>query len=67
METDYNKQLEEQKKWSDRIFNAVSNGGARDYHQAESMVISFWVPDMSVSRAGISHALERLKRHYGDK
>lgn len=60
-------QDEEVKNWqrhSDMVFTAISTSGARDFAEAERMAVHVYVPDMSVSRAGISHALKRLERHY---
>ncbi len=56
--------LEQQKKDSDMIFNAISSGDFYDYKMAERAVVSFYVMDMSFSRSGISHALKRLEDHY---
>jgi len=55
---------ENQTKDSDIIFTAISTSGARDYKEAERMVVMAYVMDMSFSRAGISHALKRLERFY---
>jgi len=55
---------EQQMHDSDMIFTAVSTGAFDTYQQAEQAVVSIYVPDMSVSRAGISHALKRLENHY---
>ena len=60
----YEKELEKQFKDSDIIFTAISTSGARDYQEAERIVIMEYVTDMSFSRAGISHALKRLEKHY---
>jgi len=51
-------------KDSDRVFIAITSGDFDDFKQAEQAVAMFWIPDMSFSRAGISHALKRLERHY---
>jgi len=61
---DYNLELLEQKKWSNRIYTAIMAAEPENYKEAESMVALFWIPDKEVSRAGISHALNRLKRHF---
>ena len=60
-------QQQEHASWqrdSDMVFTAISTSGARDFKEAEQMAVMFYVPDMTVSRAGISHALKRLERHY---
>ena len=61
---EYDLELLEQKKWSDKIFNAIMASEPDDYKQAEEMVVVFWVPDKEVSRGGISDALNRLERHF---
>lgn len=50
-------------KDSDTVFNVVSEA-ARTIDEAKQMVAVFYLPDMEFSRAGISHALKRLERHY---
>lgn len=53
-------------KWehdSNLIFTAVSTSAA-DITEAKKLVVFGYVPDMSFSRAGISHALKRLEEHY---
>ena len=49
------------------VFTAVSTGDFDDYKMAEQAVVMLYVPDMSVSRAGISHALKRLERFYAER
>ena len=53
-----------QMKDSEIIFTAISTSGARDFKEAEKMVVMGYVMDMSFSRAGISHALKRLEKFY---
>lgn len=64
---EYEKELERQFKDSDIIFTAISTSGARDFKEAERMVVMGYVTDMSVSRAGISHALKRLEKFYSER
>lgn len=52
---------------SDMVFTAVSTGDFDDYKMAEQAAVMLYVPDMSVSRAGISHALKRLERFYAER
>ena len=59
-----NETIEQQERDSDIIFTAISTSGARDFTEANRMVVAFYVEDRSISRAGISHALKRLERHY---
>jgi hypothetical protein len=55
---------EQQAKDSDMIFTQVSTGRFSNFEEARRLVVMLYVPDMSISRAGISHALKRLERHY---
>lgn len=55
---------ENQMKDSEIIFTAVSTSGARDFKEAERMVVMAYVMDLDFSRAGISHALKRLEKFY---
>ncbi|MBW8034102.1 MAG: hypothetical protein FVQ79_00090 [Planctomycetes bacterium] len=52
---------------SEMIFTAISSGAYDNFDQAQQAVVLFYVPDLTVSRAGISHALERLERHYTEQ
>lgn len=58
---------EQQMQDSETIFTAISTGDFRDFKQAEQAVVMLYVTDMSISRAGISHALKRLEKHYAGK
>ena len=51
-------------KDSDMIFDQITNGDFPDFTIAQQAVCSLYVLDRSISRAGISHALGRLERHY---
>ena len=55
---------EQQMKDSDTVFTAVSTGNYVSYTEAQQVVVMLYVPDMTISRAGISHALVRLEKHY---
>jgi len=59
-----NETLDQQTKDSDMVFTAISTGAFDSFEEANRAVVMFYVTDMSVSRAGISHALKRLERHY---
>lgn len=60
MET-YEKQMSD----SDLIFNQITkSGGFNTWDEVNRAVVMLYVPDMSISRAGISHALKRLEQHY---
>ncbi len=56
--------IEQQTLHSDQIFTAISTGDFCSYADAEAAVLMLYVPDMSYSRSGISHALTRLEKHY---
>lgn len=51
----------------DVVFTAVSTGDFDDYKMVEQAVVVLYVPDMSVSRSGISHAPKRLERFYANR
>lgn len=52
---------------SDLIVQVITSGDFDDYATAELAVVRLFVPDLEFSRAGISHALTRLKAHYEDQ
>jgi hypothetical protein len=52
---------------SDMIFAQISSGDFNNYADAERLVCVLYVPDMTITRAGISDALKRLERHYKAK
>lgn len=52
---------------SDMVFTAISSGDFDDYVMAERAVVMLYVTDMSVSRAGILDALDRLKLFYAER
>lgn len=53
---------------SEMIFKQITNGDFDNFEQVKQAVVMLYVMDMSISRAGISHALKRLEAHYaGDK
>lgn len=58
---------EKQMKDSDMIFTEVSMGGCLNYNDAKQCIDIAYVPDMSISRAGISHAMKRLEKFYEEK
>lgn len=61
-----NETLAAQERDSEIIFTAVSKG-ADDLAMAKLMIVTFYVPDPSFSRCGISHALKRLEKFFGEK
>jgi len=58
---------EQQMKDSDMVFTAISTGAFDNMTEANRAVVMFYVTDKSVSRAGISHALKRLEKFYGEE
>ncbi len=58
---------ENQVKYSDAIFTAISTSDARNFKEAEKMVVMFYVMDPAIPRSGISHALKRLEKFYNEK
>lgn len=59
-----NETLEQQNKDSDMIFTQITTGDFDNYEDARRLVVTGYLPDMTISRAGISHALKRLEEHY---
>ena len=55
---------EQQMKDSDMIFTQITSGNFDNWNDVNQAVVMLYVPDMTISRAGISHALKRLERHY---
>ena len=42
----------------------ISTSGIDNYSDAEKLITSLYIFDMSISRSGISDALKRLERFY---
>jgi len=61
------KAIEQQNKDADMIFTQISTSAIDNYADALQLICSFYVTDMSISRAGISLALNRLEEFYKDK
>ena len=58
------KELKKQYDDSNIIYKQITSGKFDNYNEAEKAVTTLYIMDLTVSRAGISHALSRLKRHY---
>lgn len=58
--------IEQQMKDSDMIFAQIS-GVFDSKDEATQAVLMLYAPDMSISRAGISHVLGRIERHYAGR
>ena len=52
---------------SDMIFTQITTADFDDFAMANHAVCTIYVPDMTISRAGISHALKRLEQHYSQQ
>jgi hypothetical protein len=59
--------LDQQMKDSNLVYNQITLAGIKTYKEAERMIVYLYVPDISISRAGISHALKRLEKFYSER
>ena len=66
MENIKNESYEQQTKDSDMIFKQISTSAIDNFVDAEKLLVTY-IMDMSISRAGISHARERLQKFYQNK
>ena len=57
---------EQQMKDSDMIYTQVMSANYDTFDEVNRLVVMLYVPDMTVSRAGISHALKRLEKEFND-
>lgn len=55
---------EQQQKDSDMIFTQITSGDFNTIEEAKRAVVTLYIPDMTISRAGISHAIGRLEKHF---
>ncbi len=55
------------KEDSDTIFTQITSGDFPSWEMAQQAVCFIYVPDKTISRGGIAHALSRLEKHYQDK
>ena len=62
-----NETYEQQMKDSNMIFTQISTSAIDNFQDANSLLMTIYIPDMTISRAGISHALKRLEKHYNTK
>ena len=57
--------VEQQTKDSNMIFTQITtSNNFTSFDDANRAVVTLYVPDMTISRAGISHALKRLEKHH---
>jgi hypothetical protein len=59
--------IDTQMKDSDRIYREVIRCGFDTNAEAQQMIVLTYIPDMSISRSGISHASKRVEKFYKDK
>lgn len=52
---------EQQMKDSDMIYNQIISANYNKVEDAQLAIVRFYVPDMTISRAGISHVLKRIE------
>ena len=58
---------EQQTSDAEMIFTQITSGDFESWSDVNRAVVMLYVPDMTVSRAGISLALKRLEQHYSEK
>jgi len=56
--------IEQQTLDSEMIFQQITSGDFTSYSEAEQAVMKIYVIDVTISRAGISHALKRLEKYF---
>jgi hypothetical protein len=54
-------------KDSDMIFTQITEANFNNLKEAKRTIVYLYVPDMTISRAGISHALNRLEKYFKEK
>ena len=59
--------VNQQMKDSDMIFTQISTSAIDNFADAQRLIVTTYVPDMTISRAGISHVLKRLENHYNQQ
>ncbi len=52
---------------SDMIFTQISTGAFDNIEEARRLIVMLYIPDLTISRSGISHALKRLEKFYDNK
>jgi hypothetical protein len=60
MQEDFRQQLKD----SDLVYNLIIGGKFETIMDAKSAVVSLFIPDPSISRSGIAHAVGRLEKYY---
>lgn len=59
--------FENQEKDSNMIITQVMNAEFDTIDEVKQLITQVYVPDMTISRAGISHALKLLEAHFEEK
>ncbi len=57
---------EQQMKDSNMIFKQITTASYTSFREAEIAIVKFYVPDMTISRSGISHALKRVAMFFNE-
>ena len=55
---------EQQMKDSDMIFTQITSANYDNFDDANRVIVMLYIPDMTISRSGISHALKRIEKHF---
>ncbi len=57
---------EQQQRDSDMIFTMIISSGISTLEEAKEAIVLLFLPDPEISRSGISHAIQRLAKHFGE-
>ncbi len=55
---------EQQMKDSNMIFTQITTAFYDNFETANRTIAMLYIPDMTISRAGISHALKRIEQYF---
>ena len=58
--------LEQQMKDSDMIIKQLTTSNNISHDECKRMIAMLYVPDMTISRSGISHAMKRIDEYYSE-
>ncbi len=59
-----NETIEQQERDAKMIVKQITNAHFDTWEEVERAIVMLYIPDMTISRSGISRALEILQRHY---
>jgi hypothetical protein len=62
-----NETIEQQERDAEMIFNQITNGDFKNNTEATQALVALYIPDMTISRSGISLAMKKLENHYSEK